>query len=233
MEPAAEREWRRQRRERLIEAARRIFAAQGYERTSMDEIASAAGAGKPTLYRYFANKDALFEAVFVDALDALDHRLAAARQAAGDPLEALRGMLGALMPLFREHIATLRGFSDEAGTADRSRRRILRQRAVDIEAQLADVLARGRRIGLFRHQDDALAARLVYGMVWSGSISSFDDAHVVEAIVGLVVRDDRDVVRLVQGAVGQPAATDQTAGGTAGTQTQDRQPGMPRGGASE
>ncbi len=231
MEPASEREWRRLRRERLIEAARRVFAAQGYENASMDDIASAAGAGKPTLYRYFANKDALFEAVFIEALDALDERLAASRAAAGDPLEALRGMLGALVPLFREHVATLRKLSDEAGTADRSRRRILRQRAVEIEAQLSDVLARGRRIGLFRHQDDALAARLIYGMVWSGSISSFGDAQVVETIVGMVARDGRDVVRVVQGAAGDREPRDAIGGGTSGMGVQDQRLAVTRGGA--
>src|SRR6185369_5950350 len=96
MEPANEREWRRQRRERLIEAARRVFAAQGYEKASMDDIASAAGAGKPTLYRYFANKDALFEAVFVDALDTLEAQLDVAEATTTSYAETLLGMLNPL-----------------------------------------------------------------------------------------------------------------------------------------
>jgi len=175
------------RRERLIDAARRVFAAQGFEKASMDDIAGAAGAGKPTLYRYFASKDALFEAVFVDALDALDDRLSAAEGASGDPQEALHGMVAALVPLFREHVAALRTFSDSATPVDRSRRRILRQRASVIEARLSAVLARGRRAGTFRHTDDALTARLIYGMVWSGSVvNAWDEATVIDAIVAMV-----------------------------------------------
>jgi hypothetical protein len=169
--------------------------------------------------------------VFVDALDALDRRLAAARQAAGDPLEALRGMLGALVPMFREHVATLRTLSDAAGTADRSRRRILRQRAGDIEAQLADVLGRGRRIGLFRQQNDRLVARLIYGMTWSGSISSFEDAEVVEAIIGMVIQPGRDVVRVVQGAAGGRGRHDALEGGSSGMEEQVQSLAVGRGGA--
>lgn len=193
---AGNEEWRRLRRERLIEAARRVFAARGFEQASMDEIAAAAGAGKPTLYRYFSGKEALFEAVFVEALDALERRLSEAEGQANDPPRALRRMIDALIPMFREHVASLRALSDSAGMADRSRRRILRQRAGDIEARLAAVLARGRVQGAFRHADDRLTARLIYGMVWSGSgASGWSDAAVVQAIVHLVGRDHDGVVR--------------------------------------
>lgn len=175
----------------------------------MDDIASAAGAGKPTLYRYFASKDALFEAVFVDALDELERRLSAAEQSSGDPREALRGMIAALVPLFREHVATLRSFSDAAGSADRSRRRLLRQRAGDFEARLAVVLGRGRRLDIFRHADDALTARLMWGMVWSGSAAAdWSDAAVVDAIIGTVIAAGSEIVRVVHG---QPAPAERTA----------------------
>ena len=187
MQACAEQEWRRLRRERLIEAARRVFASRGFEHASMDEIAHAAGAGKPTLYRYFASKEALFEAVFVEALDALERRLSEAEAAGGDPRRTLRRMVDALIPMFREHVASLRALGDSAGTADRSRRRILRQRAGQIEARLAGVLARGRASGAFHHADDRLTARLIYGMVWSGSgAGAWSDSAVAQAIVGLV-----------------------------------------------
>ncbi len=44
------------RRATLIEAAGRLFVKKGYEATTMDEIAAAAGFAKGTLYHYFANK---------------------------------------------------------------------------------------------------------------------------------------------------------------------------------
>jgi AcrR family transcriptional regulator len=55
-------------RERVIEAARRLFAERGVD-ASMDEIARAAGVGPGTLYRRFATKEALLDAILLDALE--------------------------------------------------------------------------------------------------------------------------------------------------------------------
>ena len=73
--PATQERWRDLRRVRLLEAAGRVFARLGYETASVDDIAFEAGVGKPTVYRYFAGKEALFEAVFAQALDELEARL--------------------------------------------------------------------------------------------------------------------------------------------------------------
>ncbi len=47
-------------RERVRAAARQLFVQAGFSDTSMDEIAAAAGVSKPTLYRYYQDKEALF-----------------------------------------------------------------------------------------------------------------------------------------------------------------------------
>lgn len=52
--PAAER------RSQLIHAALAIFAAEGYQKTTMDAVASGAGVTKPVLYQHFPSKRELF-----------------------------------------------------------------------------------------------------------------------------------------------------------------------------
>ncbi|MDP4024124.1 TetR/AcrR family transcriptional regulator [Methylobacterium sp. NEAU 140] len=66
-------------RRQILEGARAVFMAAGFDGASMGEIARAAGVSKGTLYVYFDNKDALFEALTVaekrglaEALFALD-----------------------------------------------------------------------------------------------------------------------------------------------------------------
>lgn len=61
--PAPSRVGRRDRREDLLAAAARRFMADGLRSTTMEEIAKEAGAGKATLYRHFANKDAVIDAL--------------------------------------------------------------------------------------------------------------------------------------------------------------------------
>src|SRR3954468_12512488 len=52
-----------QTRERLIEAAARVFAEKGFATTSLDEVAEAAGLTKGAVYSNFENKEDLVTAV--------------------------------------------------------------------------------------------------------------------------------------------------------------------------
>ena len=49
-----------EKRASIREAAARLFMSEGFERTSMDGIAQAAGVSKQTIYSHFNNKDELF-----------------------------------------------------------------------------------------------------------------------------------------------------------------------------
>jgi len=48
-----------QTRTALVNAGAELFAARGYEAVTVDEVASAAGVSRRTLFRYFPSKDAL------------------------------------------------------------------------------------------------------------------------------------------------------------------------------
>jgi AcrR family transcriptional regulator len=50
-------------RRQIIDGARKVFMDLGFDGASMGEIARAAGVSKGTLYVYFADKNALFEAI--------------------------------------------------------------------------------------------------------------------------------------------------------------------------
>src|SRR5262245_37359931 len=52
-----------QRRAVIEEAAGRLFGERGYARTTLDEIAAAAGVTKPVLYRHFGSKKELYLAL--------------------------------------------------------------------------------------------------------------------------------------------------------------------------
>ncbi len=54
-----------ERREQLIAVSRELFAARGYEGTSVEEIAARAEVSKPVVYEHFGGKEGLY-AVVVD-----------------------------------------------------------------------------------------------------------------------------------------------------------------------
>ena len=109
-----------QTRERLRDAAHRLFLQQGYLATSIDAILAEAGiSSKETLYRHYANKEALFVDVlssltmeqpgFSEQLAALPapHDLSSLRQALTQLSRAILSMMSqpGYLPLVRMIIA--------------------------------------------------------------------------------------------------------------------------------
>lgn len=78
-------------RNRLVQAARELFAARGYAAVATEEIVAAAGVTRGALYHQFSTKADLFAAV-AEAVEAeIAERVAAGAGAdAGDPLGELR-----------------------------------------------------------------------------------------------------------------------------------------------
>jgi AcrR family transcriptional regulator len=80
---------RRAVRAELTDVALDLFLRQGFEATTMEEIAAAAGTSRRSLFRYFASK----EAIIFDNLQELGEQLAdalAERPRAEDPWTSLR-----------------------------------------------------------------------------------------------------------------------------------------------
>ncbi len=91
-------------RRTLIEAAAaRLFAGQGIDRTSLDDVAAAAGVTKPVLYRHFESKRALHLALITKTRD----ELAAAALAPYRPdrplLDGVDDMLDAWFAYVEQH----------------------------------------------------------------------------------------------------------------------------------
>lgn len=106
-------------RQRILEQARRLFAAQGVERTSMAEIARAAGVGQGTLYRRYAHKGDLCAALLGENTRSLISQVET-RIACGDApaLELLADLLERAA-VFTEGNAPLLGAIDDAACGSR------------------------------------------------------------------------------------------------------------------
>lgn len=54
---------RTERRYQLIDVARQLFATQGYDAVSIEEIAARAGVSKPVVYEHFGSKEGIYSVV--------------------------------------------------------------------------------------------------------------------------------------------------------------------------
>ena len=58
-------------RKRIIAAARECFTRYGPRRTTMEDIAAAAGIARPALYRYVSSRDEIVESVILERVEEL------------------------------------------------------------------------------------------------------------------------------------------------------------------
>ncbi|MEV4556007.1 helix-turn-helix domain-containing protein [Kitasatospora sp. NPDC049285] len=94
-----------QRREQLIAVALELFASRPPEEVSLDDVAEAAGASRPLVYRYFAGgKQQLYEAALRSAATELTARFSVA-DATGTPTEQLGAVLRRYFAFVAEHAA--------------------------------------------------------------------------------------------------------------------------------
>ena len=92
-------------RERIPNAAARLYAIHGYEGTSMRQIALEAGVTKPLIFYHFESKERLFSSLLREAIDA--YRNATQEVLAHDTpsAERIRGLLRSHVTLARRGLA--------------------------------------------------------------------------------------------------------------------------------
>src|SRR5664279_784427 len=97
-----------QRRSAILQAARAVFARQGYSDTVVDDIATQAGIGKGTIYLYFPSKEQIYLAALLEEARQLDADSRAAMSAAGSWRDKLAAYLQVRLRYFESHRDFLR-----------------------------------------------------------------------------------------------------------------------------
>ena len=86
----------------LVDAARELFAQDGYAATSLDAVAAKARVTKGAVYHHFEGKQRLFEAVFAREVERLAAVLPAVYASKQDPWEAFEASCRAFLAEYLE-----------------------------------------------------------------------------------------------------------------------------------
>lgn len=89
-------------RKTILDASARLFAAQGFDRASMAQIAQACGVSKALLYHYYKSKDILLYDIIHQHLKELNDAVEAADNPALSPRARLRALCAALLEAYRD-----------------------------------------------------------------------------------------------------------------------------------
>jgi AcrR family transcriptional regulator len=76
--------------QRILDAATEVFATRGFTAATMADVVAASGASIGSIYHHFGGKKELFLAIFEQMANAVDQRIEAAMQQAGDHVDRRR-----------------------------------------------------------------------------------------------------------------------------------------------
>jgi AcrR family transcriptional regulator len=144
------------RKRQLLEHAKELFVTLGYQNTTTEKIAQAAGVTEPVLYRHFESKKALFLEVLQEIRAATLTRWRTETADLVDPLARLHAIADMYLDTTREQARafrimhrTLIEAADEEIAAE------LRSFYLDSEDVLARIIVEGQQSGVFRRALDA------------------------------------------------------------------------------
>lgn len=145
-------------RERILAAAKELFAERGVDAT-LDDVAARAGVGVGTVYRRYANKDALLDDLFEEGIDEFA-TLAQASLSSPDAWEALIRFLERL----EEGFAANRAFAQLVMRSDRGKERSARARK-QLLAPIAALVERAKAEGRLRADFETADIAMIHTML--------------------------------------------------------------------
>lgn len=152
----------RDKRKRILDAAIRVFAENGYHGARVGDIAEDAGVAHGLLYHYFASKDDVLRTIFVENWGELLGRFRAVEIADEAAPEKLEGIAKILLRTWRNDPALVTVMVREVARSPQIQDQV--QEVGEAFAIVQRVIEQGQREGSFRRDLDArLASWVVYG----------------------------------------------------------------------
>lgn len=144
------------RKRQLLAHAKQLFVTLGFQHTTTEKIAHAAGVTEPVLYRHFENKKSLFLEVLQEVREATLNRWKSETAHSTDPLMKLHAIADMYLGTTREHALEFRIMHRTLIECDDPEiAALLRSFYLDSESLLAQVITEGQQTGVFRRSLDA------------------------------------------------------------------------------
>jgi AcrR family transcriptional regulator len=150
-----------ERREQLLQVARKVFAKGGYQTVTMDDVARQAGVTKPILYDHFPSKRDLYQGLLEADLATLEQRIQTAIETSSGNRERIRGSFQAYFDFVDEEGEGFRLLMKEAVGAEEEFRDLVGRFRERVLARVTEVMIRESRGNLSRKQAEEVALGLI------------------------------------------------------------------------
>ena len=181
---------KQQTREKVLQAARRLFCERGYEAATIRDIAAAAGMSTGAVFVSFSDKSELFDEIVAEDSRAMVAPMKAAALAGATVEEALLGLFSVAHRYQVEQLPLVQAGMAVSWTRSKAGESDLRSATLPIMTLLNDVLRKGVDRGELSQQADL---QLLTGILWDVYIAGyrravFDDWSADELTEGLAAR---------------------------------------------
>ncbi len=177
--------------ESVVDVALEVFLERGYDATSMEDLANAAGVTKSAFYYHVSGKEELLRRGLERALSALFAILEEPGSQEGPAMERLAHVLRRTTEVEVELLPAVSVLLHTRGNSETQREALARRR--DFDHAVAGLLGEAMAEGTVRADlDPELAARLVIGMVtwvveWYRPGGSLSGTALADAILAIVM----------------------------------------------
>jgi AcrR family transcriptional regulator len=177
-------------RQRILQAAIKEFAAEGYSGARVDAICKRARSNPRMIYHYFGDKDGLYATVLEHVLGELRREELKLEVDHVEPLEGMLGLFAFVHAHFGEHPELISLLSGENLLRARFLKKSVKAPIVasPLIELISNLLARGTREGVFRAHIEPLQ---LYVMMVALSYFHRSNAHTLSAIFRTDLLDAR------------------------------------------
>lgn len=152
-------------RVRIMMAAAKVFAHNGFHRAKMEEVAREADVGKGTVYEYFSSKEQLFIEMFKAGKDYYLDVLVSQLKNKAELYDQLKKVAYLHLAFFHEHKDMARVMMQEFLQLGADLQEVVLQIHEQEINVLDEIFQQGVQEGYFRQLDTKLAARIFYGSI--------------------------------------------------------------------
>lgn len=152
-------------RQRILDAALKVFAERGFYNAKVSEVARAAGVADGTIYLYFENKDDLLIQLFEDRMEYIIRRLSdELERSQGTPLDRIRSLIHMHVDLATHDPDLAEFITVELRQSGKFIREYENPQFVEYLRVLRDIIEDGQRTGYIRTGlDSRLLVRAIFG----------------------------------------------------------------------
>lgn len=179
-------------RERILEEARQLFFEQGYQGTTLDEVARQLEVTKPFIYSHFPNKAALLGEISERGTAMCLAAVTRAHEARGDPVSRLEQAIVEFCQVVIDHQANIAVYFREQQYVPPASAERISQMQGEFDQKLAAILNEGVECGAFHVGDIKIATLAIGGMIswmfnWYRANGRLTDTELRQTMLSLVL----------------------------------------------